>query len=90
MQLRQAATLIASTVFFLPTNVNVNASLLRGIDGKLKNEDTIEITEDVSGTFFIVSLTLRLILILIQFIYSRPKPSAIILLYLYCLAHRLM
>ncbi len=69
MQLHQAATLIASTVFFLPTNnvnVNVNASLLRGIeiDGKFEFGDTIEITEDRPGTFLIVSLSV----ILIQFI----------------------
>jgi hypothetical protein len=48
MQLRQATTFIASTAFFLP---NVNASLLRGVNGEFEIGDNLEITEDRPGTF---------------------------------------
>ncbi len=43
MQLCQAATFIASTAFFLP---NVNASLLRGVDGEfaIGDGDILEVT----------------------------------------------
>ncbi len=52
MQLRQATTFIASAAFFLP---NVNASLLRGVDGEFEIGDNLEITEDRPGTFLRVS-----------------------------------
>ena len=52
MQLCQEATFIASTAFFLP---NVNASLLRGVDGEFAIGDILEVTEDRPGTFVRVS-----------------------------------
>ncbi len=52
MQLRQATTFLASTAFFLP---NVNASLLRGVNGEFEIGDNLEISEDRPGTFLRVS-----------------------------------
>lgn len=58
MQLRKAATFLASTAsFFLASNSEVAATSLRGVGEELEIGDDI-LTEEKPGTFLIVSDTM--------------------------------